>query len=58
MREFTLVEMEVNEKIYTNNNPMQVEFAGSLISEVSEQHGCYTVPAVRPVRDAEIEFSF
>lgn len=58
MREFTLVEFATQEAINNHNHPIEVEFAGALISEVSELHGCYSVPAVRPVRDAEIEFSF
>lgn len=58
MREFTLIEMECNEAIFSYNNPIPVAVSGVLVSEVSEQHGCYTVPAVRVVRDAEIEFSF
>lgn len=58
MREFTFATMQVNEKVFNQNHPIEVEMVGALVSEVSELHGCYMVPAVRPVRDAEIEFSF
>lgn len=58
MREFTLATMQVNEKVFSQNHPIEVEFAGALISEVSELHGCYTVPAVKVIREVEMEFSF
>lgn len=57
MKEFTLIEFKTQEAINNYNYPVAVEVAGTLLSDVSESHGLYTVPAVRIARETEMEFS-
>jgi len=55
MREFTLIEFTCQEAINNYNYPVAIE-TGSLISDVSESHGLYSTPAIKVVREVEIEF--
>ena len=56
MREFTLIEFTCQEAINNYNYPVEVIQAGALISDVSESHGLYSTPAIKVVREVEIEF--
>lgn len=58
MKEFTLIEFKTQEAINNYNYPVAIEVAGTLFSGVSESHGIYSTPAVKVVRDAEVEYSF
>ncbi len=56
MREFTEIEFKCQEAINNYNYPVAIE-TGSLLAEVSESHGQYSIPAVKVVREIEIEYS-
>ena len=58
MREYSMNEFKMEETLRTAAMPVEVLVAGSLLADVSESHGQYIVPAVRLVREIEVEYTF